>query len=258
MLETGSIGFATAFVAGVISFLSPCVLPLVPGYLSYVAGTSLERLATHRTRRAGGRWASPPASCSASRRVRGVRRQRHALGLLLRSYREARHRRRRHHPPLRPAPRSAAADRAARAGGALSSVGPAGRAARRLPHGPRLRLRLDALHRPGAGRDPDNERLHRRPRHRAWRCSPSIRWAWALPFLLAALFTDVLLRGCAAVAAPGAAAAGAGVLLAVIGRPDDHRPARERSPTGCSRPSGSHAAGPDRDDRRRVRRDGSC
>ncbi len=44
MLETASIGFATAFVAGVVSFLSPCVLPLVPGYVSYVAGTSLEDL----------------------------------------------------------------------------------------------------------------------------------------------------------------------------------------------------------------------
>ena len=44
MLETGGIGFATAFLAGVVSFLSPCVLPLVPGYLSYVAGTSLESL----------------------------------------------------------------------------------------------------------------------------------------------------------------------------------------------------------------------
>lgn len=44
MLETGSIGFVTAFLAGIISFLSPCVLPLVPGYLSYVAGTSLETL----------------------------------------------------------------------------------------------------------------------------------------------------------------------------------------------------------------------
>src|SRR5687767_7469316 len=44
MLDSASIGFATAFAAGVISFLSPCVLPLVPGYLSYVAGTSLEIL----------------------------------------------------------------------------------------------------------------------------------------------------------------------------------------------------------------------
>ncbi|HEX3208969.1 MAG TPA: cytochrome c biogenesis protein CcdA [Geminicoccaceae bacterium] len=35
---------ATAFAAGVISFLSPCVLPLVPGYVSFVAGSSLEEL----------------------------------------------------------------------------------------------------------------------------------------------------------------------------------------------------------------------
>lgn len=32
-----------AFVAGVISFLSPCVLPLVPGYLSFAAGFSVNR-----------------------------------------------------------------------------------------------------------------------------------------------------------------------------------------------------------------------
>ena len=32
------IGILSAFLAGMISFLSPCVLPLVPGYLSYVAG----------------------------------------------------------------------------------------------------------------------------------------------------------------------------------------------------------------------------
>ena len=36
--------FAALF-AGLISFLSPCVLPLVPPYLVYMAGTSLERLA---------------------------------------------------------------------------------------------------------------------------------------------------------------------------------------------------------------------
>ncbi|HEY1361699.1 MAG TPA: cytochrome c biogenesis protein CcdA [Xanthobacteraceae bacterium] len=34
-----------ALVAGLVSFLSPCVLPLVPPYLVYLAGTSLERLA---------------------------------------------------------------------------------------------------------------------------------------------------------------------------------------------------------------------
>lgn len=38
MLEISNIGVLTAFVAGILSFLSPCVLPLVPGYVSYVAG----------------------------------------------------------------------------------------------------------------------------------------------------------------------------------------------------------------------------
>lgn len=32
------LGYASALLAGVISFLSPCVLPLVPGYLSFIAG----------------------------------------------------------------------------------------------------------------------------------------------------------------------------------------------------------------------------
>ena len=33
-----------AFLAGLISFLSPCVLPLIPGYLSYISGNSLNKL----------------------------------------------------------------------------------------------------------------------------------------------------------------------------------------------------------------------
>lgn len=37
-MEIPALGMATAFAAGVISFLSPCVLPLVPGYLSFVSG----------------------------------------------------------------------------------------------------------------------------------------------------------------------------------------------------------------------------
>ena len=36
--------FLYAFGAGIISFLSPCVLPLVPGYLSMVSGLSLDQL----------------------------------------------------------------------------------------------------------------------------------------------------------------------------------------------------------------------
>jgi cytochrome c-type biogenesis protein len=39
-----------AFVAGMLSFLSPCVLPLVPPYLVYLAGASLERHADAETK----------------------------------------------------------------------------------------------------------------------------------------------------------------------------------------------------------------
>jgi len=39
------VSILAALFAGVISFLSPCVLPLVPPYLVYLAGASLERLA---------------------------------------------------------------------------------------------------------------------------------------------------------------------------------------------------------------------
>jgi len=35
---------SVAFLAGLISFLSPCVLPLIPGYISYISGTNLENL----------------------------------------------------------------------------------------------------------------------------------------------------------------------------------------------------------------------
>ena len=33
-----------AFGAGLISFLSPCVLPLIPGYISYISGSSMNEL----------------------------------------------------------------------------------------------------------------------------------------------------------------------------------------------------------------------
>ena len=41
MSGMSDIGLLTSFGAGVVSFLSPCVLPLVPGYVSYVAGETL-------------------------------------------------------------------------------------------------------------------------------------------------------------------------------------------------------------------------
>ena len=42
-----------AFAAGLVSFLSPCVLPLVPGYLSYVTGMSGADLAGDEPRPPG-------------------------------------------------------------------------------------------------------------------------------------------------------------------------------------------------------------
>src|SRR6516164_9406353 len=41
MTILSGIGLLTSFGAGVISFVTPCVLPLVPGYVSYVAGDAL-------------------------------------------------------------------------------------------------------------------------------------------------------------------------------------------------------------------------
>ena len=48
MESTTSIGFFVAFSAGVLSFLSPCVLPLIPSYLSFITGMSLEEMGDHR------------------------------------------------------------------------------------------------------------------------------------------------------------------------------------------------------------------
>ncbi len=39
-----NVTLATAFLAGIISFISPCVLPIVPGYISFVSGVSLQEL----------------------------------------------------------------------------------------------------------------------------------------------------------------------------------------------------------------------
>jgi cytochrome c-type biogenesis protein len=43
-LESQNITIGIAFVAGILSFLSPCVLPLVPGYISLMSGVSIDRL----------------------------------------------------------------------------------------------------------------------------------------------------------------------------------------------------------------------
>ena len=252
MLETGSISFATAFVAGVISFLSPCVLPLVPGYLSYVAGTSLESLRDRPGLAAAGArlcrllrarllgrcsWPSAPAP----RALGGLLLSwRYELGIvagvvvLLFGL---------HMAGLLPI-----ASAGARGALPRRHQGRPGR--RRLPARPRLRLRLDALHRPGPGRDPDHERL-----------SADLATGTALlavyslglglPFLLAALFTDVLLERLRQLWRTGRRLQRvAGLLLAVVGRADDHRPARG---VGLLAARDLPGSGPDRLSRSRFR-----
>ena len=49
-MSLSGIGLATAFAAGFVSFLSPCVWPLVPAYLSYVSGVPYDELGSNRRR----------------------------------------------------------------------------------------------------------------------------------------------------------------------------------------------------------------
>ena len=49
-----------AFGAGILSFISPCVLPLIPGYLSYISGLSLDEM--RGTPGAGGAVDAPAAA----------------------------------------------------------------------------------------------------------------------------------------------------------------------------------------------------
>jgi cytochrome c-type biogenesis protein len=46
-----SVGIVSAFIFGLLSFVSPCVLPIVPGYLSFISGVSFEELAGSDNRR---------------------------------------------------------------------------------------------------------------------------------------------------------------------------------------------------------------
>jgi len=41
---TSNLNILTAFLAGLLSFVSPCVLPLIPAYLSFLTGSSVEEL----------------------------------------------------------------------------------------------------------------------------------------------------------------------------------------------------------------------
>ena len=186
-------------VAGLLSFVSPCVLPIVPPYLAWLAGDELRGTDRRRGRGAGtarrvvlsavafvlgfttvfvalGATASVIGQTIAQYfdvlsiiagaiiivmglHFLGVFR----IGLLYR--------------------------RGARPGRAK-----AGGADRRLCDGARLRLRLDALRRPGAGGDPVRRR---QPGHGGARracCLPSYSLGIGVPFILAAVFASPLPR----------------------------------------------------------------
>src|SRR5687768_13061714 len=48
MTEPAALGFMVAFVAGLLSFLSPCVLPLVPSYVGFITGMTLPEVTGRR------------------------------------------------------------------------------------------------------------------------------------------------------------------------------------------------------------------
>lgn len=48
MEQPATLGFLIAFSAGILSFLSPCVLPLVPSYVTFITGMNLEDLQRSR------------------------------------------------------------------------------------------------------------------------------------------------------------------------------------------------------------------
>ena len=48
-MDSVSISLPFAFLAGLVSFLSPCVLPVVPAYITYVSGLTLDQLAEDGT-----------------------------------------------------------------------------------------------------------------------------------------------------------------------------------------------------------------
>jgi cytochrome c-type biogenesis protein len=46
---TESVSFSAAFIAGLLSFLSPCILPLIPAYFSFITGLSMDELVNENT-----------------------------------------------------------------------------------------------------------------------------------------------------------------------------------------------------------------
>jgi len=47
------VSFIAAFFAGLLSFLSPCILPLIPGYISFISGTTIEEMTGRKSENRG-------------------------------------------------------------------------------------------------------------------------------------------------------------------------------------------------------------
>src|SRR5262245_31675869 len=60
------VGYLSAIAAGAVSFLSPCVLPLVPPYLCYMAGVSVEDFRAERASNANANARKALAAASVS------------------------------------------------------------------------------------------------------------------------------------------------------------------------------------------------
>lgn len=50
-MDGSSVGLVVAFAAGFLSFLSPCVLPLIPSYVTFITGMSLDELTVEDSKR---------------------------------------------------------------------------------------------------------------------------------------------------------------------------------------------------------------
>jgi cytochrome c-type biogenesis protein len=48
MMFAETVSYPAAFLAGMLSFFSPCILPLIPGYFTFITGFSLEELTSAR------------------------------------------------------------------------------------------------------------------------------------------------------------------------------------------------------------------
>jgi cytochrome c-type biogenesis protein len=66
-----SVSLFAAFIAGLLSFISPCVLPLIPGYLSFISGVSLDEMrgGAAAVTTAGGTVAAVAVAPAVQRRV---------------------------------------------------------------------------------------------------------------------------------------------------------------------------------------------